>query len=114
MGALAVAPSGDVFSELLLVEGGFADWSTALVNQFKKSGGRAVLFVCGTQHCRDLARGAVIRFKQADIDAAVTWANGAGHRPDGPVEQRTLEALPLLLKRDARWTGFEHQPGNRN
>jgi predicted esterase len=116
MGALAVAPSGDVFSDLLLVEGGFADWSTALVNQFKRSGGRAVLIVCGTQHCRDLARGAVARFTSLGVDAKAVWASGAGHRPDGPVEQRTLDALPFLLQRDERWKGFSVGPdslGNR-
>lgn len=106
MGALAFAESGSLFSKLLLVEGGFADWSNLLVTRFRKSGGQAVLIVCGTKLCGQHAQTAEGYFRKAEVRFRTVWAKGAGHRPDGPVDRLTVAHLPFLLEGDARWGEF--------
>jgi predicted esterase len=106
MGALAFAQNGEIFSQLLLVEGGYADWSSTLITQFQKTGGKAVLFVCGTQSCHDQASAAARRFAQVQIRVKVSWAHRAGHRPDGPVGETMADDLSFLLADDPRWQGF--------
>ncbi|HMA93153.1 MAG TPA: hypothetical protein VKP30_10735 [Polyangiaceae bacterium] len=103
MGALAFAEAGSLFSRLLLVEGGFADWSNLTVNHFHKSGGQAVLIVCGTKACGQRAQVAESHFRKAGVRFRMVWAKGAGHRPDGPVDLLTVTNLPFLLEGDARW-----------
>lgn len=110
MGALAFADSGGIFDQLLLVEGGFADWSSGLVSQFQRSGGQAVLWICGTASCNKHARAAARRFTGAELRAKVSYARGAGHRPDGAVGQILSDSLPFLLEGDARWQGFTPRP----
>jgi predicted esterase len=105
MGALAFAPQGDRFSYLVLVEGGYADFSLNLARRFKKSGGRGALFICGTKRCRDQSREAVSRLKQLGLNAECHWAEGAGHRPDGSVTKALVSALPFVLSSDPRWNG---------
>jgi pimeloyl-ACP methyl ester carboxylesterase len=110
MGALAFAQHGGLFAELVLVEGGFADWSQALVNQFRESGGKAVLFVCGTKHCATQAAGAVHRFTKSGLKAKLARASGAGHVPNGAVGQALSSSLGFVLEGDPRWQGFTPNP----
>jgi predicted esterase len=110
MGALAFAEEGRLFSHLLLVEGGYADWSSALVNAFQRSGGHKVLLVCGTGACHRLAHEAVERFTRAGLQAKDVWAMGAGHRPDGAVGATTSKNLTFLLNDNPSWQDFSPVP----
>lgn len=110
MGALAFANAGGIFDRLLLVEGGYADWSPMLVRQYQQSGGKAMLWICGTGACNRQARAAAQRFKGSPVETRVHLADGAGHRPDGAVGQATSQNLPFLLQMDARWQGFTPNP----
>lgn len=103
MGALALAEEGDLFSRLLLVEGGYADWYEALVHRFKNSGGQAIALICGTKSCHEHARAAAPRFQHAGLEFRTATAHAAGHRPDGEVEKHTILALPFLFSTDPRW-----------
>jgi predicted esterase len=104
MGALAFASEGGVFSHLLLVEGGYADFSRALARRFQSSGGSGVLFVCGTKACHDRARAAVGELHALGIRATLEWARGAGHRPDGPVTDAFLRGLPKIFETEPGWS----------
>ncbi|MGC4066323.1 MAG: hypothetical protein QM784_17155 [Polyangiaceae bacterium] len=106
MGALAFASAGDVFSHLLLVEGGYADFSRALARRFQSSGGAGVLFVCGTKACRDRARSAVGELHALGVQAALEWASGAGHRPDGPVTDAFIRGLNEVFENEPHWNGL--------
>jgi predicted esterase len=106
MGALAFAPQGNRFSYLVLVEGGYADFSLTLAKQFKNAGGKGALFICGTQSCRDKSRVAVSSLRQLGLEGEERWAPGAGHRPDGPVTKALVSALPFVLSSDRRWNDF--------
>ncbi len=98
MGVLAVADHGDWFPRLLLVEGGFDGWSGALAERYAETGGRRVLFVCGTEHCRRQANASVTLLRQHRIEAQLRVAPGAGHRPDGPVTEQVRQGLHWLLE----------------
>ena len=97
MGVLAVAEHGDWFPRLLLVEGGYENWSVALAKRYASTGGRRVLFVCGTEHCRNLAQLSVFILRRNGVAAELRVAVGAGHRPDGPVTDRVRDGLIWLL-----------------
>jgi predicted esterase len=105
MGALAFAPQGKLFSHLILLEGGYADFSLSLAREFKQSGGLGALFVCGTKICRDKAQLAVGGLRKLGLVGLLRWAEGAGHRPDGRVTQALVAMLPQILAADARWEG---------
>ena len=101
MGVLAVAEQGADFKRLLLVEGGYDNWSELLSKRFVASGGRRVLFVCGTKQCQHGAQTSIGLLKRAGALAQLRNAMGAGHRPDGPVADAVRDGLSWLLD-DAR------------
>jgi predicted esterase len=104
MGALAFASHGELFPYLLLIEGGFADFSRPLASRFKASGGLGALFVCGTKQCRDKSQQAARSFASLGLWVDVRYAPFAGHRPDGPVTRALVQGLPALLKQVPRWS----------
>jgi len=103
MGALAIAEYGADFTRLALVEGGFDSWSATLARRLKNNGGQRVLFVCGTDHCRNRASTAATILATAGLDTKMLYAAHAGHRPDGPVAARVREGLQWLLEGDSRY-----------
>ncbi len=100
MGVLATAEHGDWFPRMLLVEGGFENWSALLAKKYADSGGRRVLFVCGTERCRKRGALSVALLRQHHVQAQLRVAPGAGHRPDGPVAQQVRDGMPWLLADD--------------
>ena len=104
MGARMLVEHAGEVSRLVLVEGGFAEWSVARARAFRERGGERVLFVCGRKECAEPARSSAHWFKLAGVDAAVEYVAGAGHVHDGRVEARIVERLPWLVAGDARWT----------
>lgn len=103
MGVLAAGPHGELWPRLALVEGGYDTWSLALARSYRDRGGRRVLFVCGTQHCRKQASQAAAILERAGVASRVLTAKNAGHRPDGPVAARVNEGLIWLLQDDPRY-----------
>jgi predicted esterase len=103
MGVLAVANHGDLWPRLALVEGGYDDWTSSLARSYKSRGGRRVLFVCGTEHCRKSASQAVTTLTRAGVAARLLMAPNGGHRPDGPVAVRVREGLDWLLDGDVQF-----------
>ena len=106
MGALAFAGHGELFSQLILIEGGYKDLTRGLAERYVHSGGTGALFVCGTKACHDQAQSKLAVFKQLGLTVEVHYAPGAGHRPDGAVTRALLKALPRLLATDPRFNGL--------
>ncbi|HEY3667143.1 MAG TPA: hypothetical protein VGL19_14130 [Polyangiaceae bacterium] len=104
MGALMLVEHASEVSRLVLVEGGFADWSVARAKAFREHGGERVLFVCGRKECAEPARNSAHWFKLAGVDAAVEYIPHAGHVHDGRVEARIVERYPWFIAGDARWS----------
>lgn len=103
MGALMLVDHAQEVTRLVLVEGGFADWSVARARAFRERGGERVLFVCGRKGCAGPAKISAYWFKLAGVPARVEYVPGAGHSHDERVEARILATLPWLLEGDARW-----------
>jgi len=103
MGALMLVEHGSEVSRLVLVEGGFADWSVARARTFREHGGERVLFVCGRKECAQPARNSAYWCKLAGVPAQVEYVPGAGHSHDGRVEARIIASLPWLTAGDKRW-----------
>jgi predicted esterase len=102
MGALMIPPYGGQCPLLVLVEGGFGDWSMERATTFQKSGGTRALFVCGRQHCKDGAERSAAWLRSAGVPAHVVAHVGEGH-----VIRVALVAGPeldWLLQGDPRWT----------
>jgi pimeloyl-ACP methyl ester carboxylesterase len=103
MGALMLVEHAEEVKRLVLVEGGFAEWSVARARTFRERGGERVLFVCGRRECADAARKSAYYFKLAGVPAQLQYVNGAGHSHDARVEARMVAALPWLTASDARF-----------
>jgi predicted esterase len=103
MGALMLVPHGSEVTRLVLVEGGYAEWSVARAREFRENGGESVLFVCGRKECADAAQKSAYWFKLAGVSARLEYVAGAGHSHDGRVEARVVSAWPWLTSGDPRW-----------
>lgn len=103
MGALMLPTHGEQCPRLLLIEGGFSDWSLARARAFKASGGERVLFACGTKHCAAKARDSVATLQHAGIDARVISELSAGHTYGGMLARRVESELPKFLEGDERF-----------
>ena len=101
MGALMNPSHGAECPRLVLVEGGFGDWSVERASTFAHAGGRRVLFVCGRQQCKNEAERSAAWLRGAGVEARVVAHVGEGH-----VIHVALVAGPSLewlLGDDARW-----------
>lgn len=103
MGALMLVEHAAEVTRLVLVEGGFAEWSVARARAFRERGGERVLFVCGRKECATSARNSAYWFKLAGVPAKVAYVEGAGHNHDARVEARIVLLLPWLTAGDVRW-----------
>lgn len=104
MGAPVVPEYGKEFPTLALIEGGFQYWSPARARRFAETGGRRVLFACGTTWCANGSREPAEWLKASGVEVRIEYAEGAGHTAGGEVMKRTENALPWLLAGDRNWS----------
>lgn len=103
MGALMVREHAALFPRLVLVEGGFAEWTLGVARRYRAGGGERVLFVCGTTGCSAKAKRSARWLEQAGVNAALEYAAGAGHTADGAVADRVAARLEWVVEGDVRW-----------
>jgi len=96
MGSVMLAQHGAAFPYLVLIEG-FELWNIPRARRFRQSGGKRVLFACGTAQCNRVAEESVRWLLKGGIDARLEYASGAGHTPAGEVMERIDAALPWLF-----------------
>ena len=96
MGSAIIAKHGASFPALALIEG-FERWNIPRARAFAKSGGKRVLFACGTQQCNTVANESARWLTRGGVEARVEFVSGAGHTPAGDVMPRVEAALPWLL-----------------
>jgi predicted esterase len=104
MGALFAQKRGDVFSRLVLIEGGYEEWNVPSARRFQQAGGERVLFACGNAYCASKAERSVQWLERAGVPARLEHAPGGGHTYAGAVGERVIAALPWLFEGDERWT----------
>jgi predicted esterase len=103
MGALMLPAHGDVFPSLILIEGGGGQWNVAIAKKFVESGGKRVLFACGTQSCASGAARSASWLQQAGLAVRVEHVAGGGHTYGGQVGQRVAESLTWVFEGDERF-----------
>ncbi len=96
MGSAIIAKHGGKFSRLVLVEG-FERWNVPRARAFAKSGGKRILFACGTKECNSAASESARWIERGGVGVRVEYAPGAGHTPLGEVQERVSAALPWLF-----------------
>ena len=115
MGALMIPEHGAECPRLVLVEGGFDDWTAARALTFKKAGGDRVLFACGRQACKTGADRSAAWLEAAGVEAKVVAKVGAGHTIS--VVDAALPEFEWLVAGDARWAPTpalpQPKPGSR-
>jgi predicted esterase len=104
MGLLMLADDGARAPRLLLVEGGSGDFGALRVARFRRTGGQAVAFVCGTPGCNQRARRSRERLEKAGLRASTAYVPGAGHTYLGEMVPKLVEAFDFLTKDDRRWS----------
>jgi hypothetical protein len=84
------------FPRLLLLEGGHQTWSPERAKSFREKGGRAVFIACGTVKCDENAKQIQPWFEQANLATRYSYAEGAGHLPQGRVAADATLGLAWL------------------
>jgi predicted esterase len=102
MGALMIPEHGAECPRLVLVEGGFDDWTPARAGTFKKAGGDRVLFACGRKACKAGADRSAAWLKAAGVEVRTVARVGAGHTIS--VVEAALPEFEWLVQGDPRWT----------
>jgi predicted esterase len=97
MGALMVVDHGAEFSHLVLVEGGWGDWTLARAKRYAATGGRSVALVCGGSGCMQRAESAAAVLTRAGLRARAEVAQGGGHTYVGIVGERATDLFEHWL-----------------
>ncbi len=106
MGILAlqqgVAPDARVRG-VLLVEGGWAEWTIALAEKLSREGVRRVAIVCGRPICKEEGERSAGWIRRGGLEAEVLEAKGAGHTYGGAVAPLVADAWQWIVEGDPRW-----------
>jgi predicted esterase len=102
MGALMIIDHGAEFPHLVLVEGGFSEWSLKRAKRYAETGGKSVALVCGGTGCMNRAKGAVKILERAGLRARAEHAEGGGHTYVGVVGERATELFENWLLSDEK------------
>jgi pimeloyl-ACP methyl ester carboxylesterase len=110
MGSLMIGVHAADFPRLALVEGGFDQWTARAAAAFKSSGGRRVLFACGTRRCLEHAATSVRLFLAAGVEARVVSDLSEGHAYGSAMETLLRSAFDWLVADDVRFSPDERRP----
>jgi predicted esterase len=97
MGALMIVEHGAELSHLVLVEGGWGDWTLGRAKRYAATGGKSVALVCGSTGCMHRAEAAVKVLERAGLRARAELVEGGGHTYVGPVGERATELFESWL-----------------
>ncbi len=103
MGALMLPAHGNLFSRIVLVEGGFEQWNVSAAKKLRTSGAERVLLVCGTRSCRRGAERSLEWLKKAGLEARLEMVPGGGHTYGGAVAERLQQSLAWVFDGDERF-----------
>ncbi len=105
MGALMAIDHGRDFRALVLVEGGWSEWTNQRAKRFRETGGESVALICGGTGCAARARTSAAILERAGLRARVEHAEGAGHTFLGAVAERAawvFDEWPLVMRHGGR------------
>ncbi len=103
MGALFANHHPELFSRMVLIEGGHREWDVATARAYRRGGGERVLFVCGGRYCANSARKAARWLERAELEVRVEHVEGGGHTYGGSVAERLAATFDWVVAGDPRW-----------
>jgi predicted esterase len=103
MGALVAPRHSELFSRLILIEGGYDQWNVAAARRLASSAPARVLFACGQEYCASHARAAERWLRRGGVQTRVEHAPGVGHTYAEGVGDRVLAAFDWIVDGDPRW-----------
>jgi predicted esterase len=103
MGSLMLVQNGALLPRILLLEGGSGDMNEARSRRFKKTGGRAVAFVCGRPGCWKQAQRNSAGLERLGLQSNAYYVEGAGHHNLELMRPTLKQAFERLIETDARW-----------
>jgi len=103
MGALFASHHPELFSRMVLIEGGHREWDVATARAYQRGGGERVLFVCGGRFCANSAKKAAHWLERAALEVRVEHVEGGGHTYGGSVAERLAATFAWVVAGDRRW-----------
>ena len=104
LGVKIAARRPELYPRLVLVEGGFEEWTAARARAFVAGGGKRVLFLCGQRPCQVTAQHLERELGKLGVAVRVATSPGLGHTYGGPMTELARAELPWLVVDDPRWT----------
>jgi predicted esterase len=103
MGALFTVKHPQVFSRLILVEGGYDEWDVPTARKYRAGGGVRVLLACGQAYCERRALRSLHWLERAGVEARLVYVVRGGHTYGGEVGHRVAEMFAWVVRDDPRW-----------
>lgn len=100
---LANTPERGAFAYLILVDGGWMEWTRDIAQKEHASGMRGVAVVCGQARCAREAKQRVGWMEASGLPVRLEYAQGAGHTWGGAVAEKVEGVLDWLLADDPRF-----------
>ncbi len=100
---LAATPGRGAFARLVLLDGGWLEWTRDLATKEHESGLARVVLVCGQARCAREAKQRVGWMEQAGLPIRFEYAQGAGHTWGGAVAEKLQGSLAWLFADDPRF-----------
>lgn len=99
MGALVASRHPDLFTRLLLIEGGYDQWNVAAAQRLRSQNPLArVILACGQSYCANHAQKAQRWLRRGGVESRTLYAPNVGHTYADEVGAQVLSSLPWLLE----------------
>jgi pimeloyl-ACP methyl ester carboxylesterase len=99
MGALVASRRPELFTRLLLIEGGYEQWNVAAAQRLGSQNPAArVVFACGQSYCANHARESQRWLTRGGVESRTLYAPGVGHTYAGQVGEQAVSSLRWLLE----------------
>jgi len=95
------------FNRLVLVEGGYEQFTPSVAARYADRGGRRVLFACARPACREKTVGSVHLAQRSGMQSRRVFVPDAGHAHEGPLTDLLLREGPWVLSDDERFSVYE-------
>jgi len=104
---LAETPERGAFARLVLLDGGWLEWTRELSRKEHESGLARVVLVCGQARCAREGKQRIGWMEQAGLPVRFEYAQGAGHTWGGAVADKLRGSLAWLFEDDPRFSGVD-------
>jgi predicted esterase len=109
-GSLWIQSHAEIFSRLILIEGGQRMWVPLLAKRYATTGAHRVLFGCGQAGCFASSTQSVRALERSGVPARVVFKKHVGHTYDGIVFEQINESFSWVTDGLSHWHPAHSQP----